>query len=165
LPWGADEALDTIRHLRERIPAARVIAFAAHGTAEFIRAAFAAGTSGLLAKDDEVELLADAVRQCRRGEPFYSPRWRNAMLSASTDSERFDPRILSPREWDVIALIAESRNSSQIAKELGIETTTVQAHRANIMKKLGIHKAAGLVRWYDQHEDRRPGGRAATAVR
>jgi len=156
LPWDADAALDVIRRLRRGAPNARVIAFAAHATGKFIRAAFDAGASALLFKDDDVEILAEVLRQSNCGEPYYSPSWRNLLLSnGEQDTDAFDSRVLTPREWDVIALIAESLNSGQIAKTLGIETTTVQAHRANIMKKLGIHKVTGLVRWYEQHKQRR----------
>lgn len=157
LPSDSAAALTTIRALRRDVPAAQLVAFATQTARLFIRSAFESGVSGLLFKDDNAEVLADVVRTVCKGERYCSLAWQNLFLleSDADDEPAAVLPVLTRREWDVITLIAESMNSGEIAKALGIEITTVHAHRANIMKKLKLHKVAGVVKWYEQHKHRR----------
>ncbi len=151
LPADAKRGIDTIEQLHQSLPGTRIIAFASHATEPFIRAITVAGASGLLFKDDDSEMLAEVVRTVMEGNTYYSPVWMPLFLGERVEAEPFDVHVLTPREWDVIKLIYEGMTSRTMGGQLGIELTTVHAHRSNIMKKLNIHKVAGLVKWYEQH--------------
>ena len=151
LPADAKRAIDTIQQLHQALPDTRIIAFASQATGMFIRAATDSGASGLLFKDDDSEMLVEVVRTVLEGNKYYSPVWMNLFLDDKDDHEPFNQRVLTAREWDVIKLIYEGMTSRSIGRNLSIELTTVHAHRSNIMKKLDIHKVAGLVKWYEQH--------------
>ena len=151
LPADAKRAIDTLQQLHPALPDTRIIAFASQATGMFIRAATDSGASGLLFKDDDSEMLAEVVRTVLEGNKYYSPVWMNLFLDDKDDHEPFNQRVLTAREWDVIKLIYEGMTSRSIGRNLSIELTTVHAHRSNIMKKLDIHKVAGLVKWYEQH--------------
>jgi len=151
LPADAKRAIDTIQQLHLALPDTRIIAFASQATGMFIRAATDSGASGLLFKDDDSEMLVEVVRTVLEGNKYYSPVWMNLFLDDKDDHEPFNQRVLTAREWDVIKLIYEGMTSRSIGRNLSIELTTVHAHRSNIMKKLDIHKVAGLVKWYEQH--------------
>lgn len=151
LPADAKRAVENVQQLHHALPQSRIIAFASQATGGFIRAVTESGASGLLFKDDDSEVLADVIRTVLEGNRYCSPVWMPLFLVAKDETDTFDTRVLTRREWDVIKRIHEGKTSRAIGQELGIELTTVHAHQSNIMKKLNIHKVAGLVRWYELH--------------
>jgi len=81
------------------------------------------------------------------GSIYLSPGVSQAVLDAFLSRREFDPPALTPRERQVLQLVAEGKRSKEIGDLLGITTKTAEAHRANIMDKLEIHDTAGLVRY------------------
>lgn len=156
LPPDPQAALHVIQDLRRRLADVQLVAFSTQTSAAFIRSAFEAGVAALLSTDDDAETLAEVVRAVAQGRRFVPPRLTEILLTATWGPapDIAVDQVLSRRETDVLRLIADGKTSRQIAGELGIALTTVQAHRSNIMKKLDIHKAVGLAQYWNQHHPR-----------
>jgi len=149
LPSDPRHAIDTIKELKRTLPDTRMVAFASIGTGPFVREAFEAGVAALLFRDDDPAMLAEVIRTVRSGK-FVAP-FVSEILHKDEDRTADLPafvNVLTRREWSVLKLIADGLNSRQMSGGLGIKLTTVHAHRANIMKKLNIHKAPVLAQYY-----------------
>ena len=128
-------------------PATRVIALTMHTEDTYVLEALRAGIRGYVLKTQAMSDLVAAIHQVILGTIYLSPGVSQAVLDAFLKRRDFDPPALTPRERQVLQLVAEGRRSKEIADLLGITTKTAEAHRANIMDKLGIHETAGLVRY------------------
>jgi len=137
------DGLEATRRIRKEFPATRVVILSMHQNEDFIDSALKAGADGYLVKMAAVEDLGEALRTVTRGQTYISPSARggaprpDAVASAS----------LTPRQREVLSLIAEGMSSRQIAERLGITMKTVESHRTQLMHRLGIHDIAGLVRY------------------
>jgi DNA-binding NarL/FixJ family response regulator len=120
-------------------PATRVIIVSMHHDEEHVWTALRAGASGYLAKSAVAEELQEALRAVRRGEVFVSRK-----LRAVTHEPK---QRISPRQREVLSLIAEGMTSRQIGEALRIHVKTVESHRMHLMRRLDIHDVAGLVRY------------------
>lgn len=134
----------------------RVIILSMHSGALLVRKALQAGARGYLLKRSVTEELLLAIRAVSQGETYLSPPVAaivmDGFLTGGKDGE--DARLieqLTPREHEVLQLIAEGNTNQGIAQMLGISTSTVERHRANLMAKLDIHDIAGLTRIAIQH--------------
>ncbi len=121
------DGLDLIAAIRRTSPAARVLMLSMHSEPEYAAAALARGACGLVAKSATAEILIDAIRRVAAGE----------ILPAETR--------LSPREREVLALVAAGRSNDEIANQLELQRRTVEAHCQRLMEKLDVHTRAGLV--------------------
>jgi len=128
-------------------PATRVIALTMHTEDPYVLEALRAGVRGYVLKSQAMSDLVTAIQQVVRGTIYLSPGVSQSVLDAFLSRREFTPPTLTPREREVLQLVAEGRRSKEIADVLGIKTKTAEAHRANIMDKLGIHETAGLVRY------------------
>ena len=99
------------------------------------------------AHDDRVSTLCEAIRTASRGEVYLSPEVSGFVLQGYLHGGQGEADPLSPREREILQLIAEGHTGREIAERLGLKPKTVDNHRANIMDKLGIHTTAGLVRY------------------
>lgn len=118
-----------------------VVVLSMHKEAAFVRAAIEAGVLGYVVKQDAAGELIDAIRAAAKGELYVSPRVAGAVLRAAEKGR------LTPRESDVVRLLAAGRSSKEIAEELNLSAKTVDGYRSAIMEKLGIHSVAGLVKY------------------
>jgi len=131
-------------------PAARVLMFSMHDQRNFVEEALRAGASGYAVKSGSTRELLDAIDAVRRGEMFLSPSIARHAVGPLADPAGNGPTSLSPlttREREVLQHIAEGLGSKEIAGQLHLSSRTVDTHRANIMKKIGVHKTSGLVRF------------------
>jgi len=134
-------------------PSARVLALSARSDDEQVARMLAAGALGFVEKQSSGEILLRAIREVGEGRNFFSTAITRRLLSISRqarelrmDSEqRFS--VLTPREEEVLQLVAEGAPNKQIAADLGISAKTVDKHRQQLMNKLGIHDTAGLTRY------------------
>lgn len=156
LPVDSQPAIDAIRKLHRALPANRIIALASHLPPGFMRAAIDSGAACVLSKDDDSESLLEAIQAVRADKTYASPACTRQMLHDVDQPESQESSPLTKREWEVLELICEGLTSRAISGRLGIEPSTVHAHRANIMKKLNLHKVPLLVIWHEQHRDERP---------
>jgi DNA-binding NarL/FixJ family response regulator len=138
----------TARIVKE-FPETRVIILSVHANEEYVRQALRAGARGYLLKDAAVAELELAVNAVARGETYLSPAVSKHLVSDFLQREA-DPspfEQLTPRQREILQLIAEGRTTKEIAQRLGVSVKTVEAHRAQLMERLDIHDITGLVRY------------------
>ena len=121
-----------------------------HANDEYVLTALRGGASGYLVKDAAVVELELAIRAIAGGESFLSPSISRRMIDsylgcAVNRPGRFDQ--LTPRQREVLQLVAEGRSTKEIAFQLSISIKTIEAHRLQLMNKVGIHDVPGLVRY------------------
>lgn len=124
-------------------PATRVLVLSMYGGPEHVRPALRAGASGYLVKGTGVADLVSGIRAIAKGEPWFS-HGVAALLLRGGDAG--GASSLTPREREVLRLVAEGMSSNEIAKHLDLSVKTVESHRSRLMTKLDVTNAAGLVR-------------------
>jgi DNA-binding NarL/FixJ family response regulator len=140
--------IEAARRLRKTRPDQAVVVLSMHDDAPTVDAALRAGARGYVLKGRGVGALCEAIRTAARGEVYLSPEVSSYVLQGYlSGGATEDPDPLSPREREILQLIAEGHTGRIIAERLGLKPKTVDNHRANIMDKLGIHTTAGLVRY------------------
>jgi DNA-binding NarL/FixJ family response regulator len=141
--------IEATARIREECPATRVLILSMHTTEDFVRRALRAGASGYLVKDSLPLELRMAIHALLRGETYLSSRVSKAVLSGLIDGRpaRSEDSIdsLTPRQREILQLIAEGKSTKEIAFVLEVSVKTVETHRAGLMERLGIHDIAGLV--------------------
>ena len=142
--------LEATARAAKEFPQTRVIVLSMHAEEEYVYRAFRAGTTGYLLKNAERSELEQAVRAVARGEVWLSPgvSTRVAAAFAAGGKHMEDPAdLLTPRQREVLQLVAESQSTKEIAHRLGLSVKTVETHRAQLMQRLGIYGVSGLVRY------------------
>ena len=140
--------LEAIRELRKRNSEVRIIVLTVHKTEEYIRAALEAGANGYVLKTSNHEELITAVRSVMEGKTYLSPAVSERIIVGYLNGGSVNAvspwEKLTHRERIVLKLIAEGRQNKNIASYLSISVKTVEKHRSNLMKKLGMHNVASL---------------------
>jgi len=143
--------LQAARELSQRKPELRVLILSMHENEQYFFEALRAGASGYVLKSVADRDLVEACRATMRGEPFIYPSAAKALIrdflerAGSGDDQLKDP--LTPRESEVVKLVAEGHTSKEIAERLVISEKTVDRHRANILEKLGMRDRVDLTRY------------------
>ncbi len=141
--------LELAGRVARELPEARVIILSMHGNEEYANRALQAGAAGYLLKDSGLAELELAVRAVARGETYLSPAVSKHVIAdylRRTGGAPPEPGSLTPRQRQVLRLIAEGKTTKAIARLLGLSVKTVETHRAQLMDRLDIHDVAGLVR-------------------
>jgi DNA-binding NarL/FixJ family response regulator len=137
--------------LTERDPALKVVMLSMYDSEQYLYEALRAGASGYVLKSAADRDLVEACRAAMRGEPFLYPAAITALIRDYLERARVGSELLedplSPRELEVVKLIAEAYTSDQIAQELSISRRTVDRHRENILAKLGMRDRVELTRY------------------
>lgn len=143
--------LQAAREISRRSPEVRTLILSMHDNEQYFFAALKAGASGYVLKSAADEDLVGACRAAMRGEPFLYAGVTSTLVGDFLERMRRGdsaPRaVLTPREEEVIKLIAEGHTSKQIAAELVISHKTVERHRANILTKLGMRDRTEMTRY------------------
>jgi DNA-binding NarL/FixJ family response regulator len=145
--------LEATRQILEANPAARVLILSAHSDHEYIERVNAVGALGYMEKQMPKEMLTKAIREVARGNTFVSPSIATRMRGDRKNPREWDgvPKpiatCLTPREAEVLQLVAEGSANKQVAAELSISIKTVEKHRQHLMDKLDIHDTASLTRY------------------
>jgi DNA-binding NarL/FixJ family response regulator len=141
--------LQTLGRVQEEFPNVRVIIMSMHDNEEYVWQALRAGASGYLLKDSGVEELELAVRSVSRGGTYLSPAVSRHVVTNYI--RRVSPESsldrLTPRQLEIVQLIAEGNTNQEIARTLSISIKTVETHRYQLMERLEIHDVPGLVRF------------------
>jgi len=143
--------VDATRQLAATAERVRIVALSAHTDSRFVAAMLAAGAAGYVAKDSAPEELPTAIRQVAAGRMFLSSRVTAGVVHDYLGRLRADePALcpeLTPRERDVVQLLAEGCNTREVARRIGVSTKTVDNHRSRIMRKLGLNSVAALTKY------------------
>jgi DNA-binding NarL/FixJ family response regulator len=113
----------------------------------YVLEALRAGIRGYVIKTQAAADLVQAILEVRRGRVYLSPGISQAVVEAYLARTEFPAEPLTPREREVLQLVAEGKTTKEIAKILGVSVKTAESHRTRIMKKADIHQTAGLVRY------------------
>jgi len=144
----------TRRVVAEKLPT-RIVILSAHAGKTFVSSALEAGIGGYVLKEDAPGHLLAAIRANARHELYLSAVVTQTALSAAKETAQVAPLThdgLSPRERDVVRLLAEGLSSKEIAEALCLTPKTVDTYRQNIMTKLGLKNVASIVRYAVKHQ-------------
>jgi DNA-binding NarL/FixJ family response regulator len=140
--------LDAARRLGAECPEVRCLILSMHTDPGYVREALQAGTAGYVLKDAGVEELELAIRAALRGERYLDPRISRQVIDGYVRGlEAPEAPALTPRQREILQLIAEGRSTRDIAERLHVSVKTVETHRAQLMDRLGIRDVAGLTRY------------------
>ena len=141
--------LEAVALIRKKSPRTKTIVLSMHANEEHVMQALSAGASGYLIKDAAVDELGQAIRAVTKGEMYFSRQIPKRAINAYLTSIDLNPvgvARLTPRQREVMQLIAEGHNTKEIASLLKLSPKTVEAHRAQLMHRLEIDDIPSLVR-------------------
>jgi two-component system response regulator NreC len=154
----APDGIEVTRQIRESLPHVKVLVLTMHESHQMVRRALAAGANGYLLKSDIVDYLPKAVRAIAENKRFLTPKISEIVLEEfinAGDKPEEDkpagPRI-TPRELEIIRLLAQGKSNKELSTQLGITVRTVETHRSKIMLKLGLHSLAELIHYAVRNE-------------
>jgi DNA-binding NarL/FixJ family response regulator len=140
--------LQAARGIRAHLPDVRVLMLSMHDDERYLFEALKAGASGYVLKREADQDLVGAVRAVGRGEAFLTNAAERSLIREWMADDNAGPVVpLTPREEEVVKLIAEAHTNVQIAEMLHLSAKTVESHRANVLRKLGMRDRVELVRY------------------
>lgn len=151
LTLGEGDGIPLVRGLGVRYPGMRTVAVTMHRDGETVRQAFLAGAAGYVVKGASGADLISAIRAVARGERYVHSAVAGVMVADSLRWLRHGQR-LSPREREVLRLLAAGRTAVDVGRVLGISAHTVRRHIANLMTKLGVRGRVALARYAVEHD-------------
>ena len=146
--------IDVTRNIREILADTRVVILSIHLKIEYITKAFRAGATGYITKESATERLLQCLESVSKGEYFMDPSLAHEVVESLMKSEKEEVKSadagyasLTPREKEVMCLLAEGLSITEIAEKLFISRKTEKNHRSNILSKLDLHSTMELVRY------------------
>lgn len=144
--------IEATRQISSEWPDVRIIVLSMHSEKRFVSLMFKAGAKAYLSKENAFQELSSAIRAVMAGTSYLSPNIATALVEdyvevVKTATQRLEASTLSPRELEVLQLLAEGRSTREAATILYVSVKTVEAHRRNIMEKLGLKGVAELTRY------------------
>lgn len=152
------DGLEATRQIREVSPRTKILILTMHESHQMVRRVLEAGARGYVLKSDLPAQLVKAVKSVAQGKIFLTPKVSEIVLEGflkagqkpqRADRSRTGP---TPREVEIIRLLAQAKGNKEIAAELGIAVRTVETHRAKVMLKLGLHSLAELIHYAIRNE-------------
>jgi DNA-binding NarL/FixJ family response regulator len=142
--------LEALPRVTKDFPGVKVIILSAHANEEYVIRALRSGASGYLLKDAATAELEFAIRSVSEDKTYLSPSISRTVIDSYL--ERVGGQLspleqLTPRQREILQLIAEGKNTKEIASDLDISVKTVESHRLQLMERLNIHDVPGLVRY------------------
>ena len=139
--------VEVTRQIRARLPKTEVLIFTMHDNETLFDELLRAGARGYVLKSDAKLHLLDAIDSLAMHRPFFSSQVSEALLTSFRRPQHSESRALTPREREIVKLIAEGHSNREVAVKLSISLKTVETHRAAIMRKLNLSSSATLVRY------------------
>jgi DNA-binding NarL/FixJ family response regulator len=137
------------RRLRQTLPKAKIVAFSMHASEEYVVRMARCGVHGYVMKDKPTSSLVTAIERVWQGGLHFPPGMSDAILAPGSASS---PNVeLTPREREVLSLLAEGLANKEVARKLGISVRTAETHRERLSHKLNIMTVAGLTKYAIQH--------------
>lgn len=147
--------IDAASQLTKILPSARLIFVTQHSDSGFVTEAFRAGAAGYLLKRAAASELLTAIREVLKGHHYVSPLVArdtlDALLASSKTESKLPADRLTPRQREVLQLVAEGRSRKEIATILNISVKTVEFHKATLMRELDLHTPPDLTRYAIEH--------------
>ncbi len=147
LAMPALNGIDAAREIVKRVPRAKVILLSMYTEEHHVLEALRAGVKGCVSKSQAAEHLLQAIKDVCAGGVYLSPHVSGAVVQAYLAKSELPYEPLTPRERQVLQLIAEGKTTKEAASVLDVSVKTAETHRTNLMEKLDIHSTAGLVRY------------------
>ncbi len=147
------DGLEATRQILEAVPKTKVLILTMHESEQVMSEVLKAGALGYVLKSDAADNLVPAVKALIHGKPFFTSSVSKMMLkgylkhSTRSTEDSSSEKQLSPRERLIVQLLVEGKKNKEIATALSISIRTAESHRANIMRKLGLHSIVDLVRY------------------
>jgi DNA-binding NarL/FixJ family response regulator len=143
------DGITAIKEIKTRLPETKILALTVHKTEGHVRMALESGADGYILKDASCTELEMAIRNILDGKSYLSPEISNGIIRGYLSGIKAAKTAtmtgsLTPREVEVLKLIAEGYKSREIGDYLSISINTVDKHRANLMRKLDLHSASAL---------------------
>ena len=138
------------RRLRQAMPGARIIVFSIHASQEYVVRMAHCGVHGYVMKDSPSAKLVEAIREVYKGGLCFPPGMSDAILAPAAAGPG-PGTVLTPRETEVLSLLAEGLANKQVARKLGISVRTAETHREHLSHKLNITTVSGLTKYAIQH--------------
>lgn len=139
--------LEAIKRVRKEMPQVRAIVLTMHETDALIRSVMASGARGYVLKTDAARDLLAAVEAVMQGRVFLSSVVSERLRNPNLLPDQLNLAEITPREREVLQLLAEGKTSREIAETLGTSVRTVETQRSSIMEKIGARSLADVVRW------------------
>jgi DNA-binding NarL/FixJ family response regulator len=143
--------VETTRQIKRELPETHVLVFTGSESEALVHQLFSAGARGFVLKNEASESLIPAIKALCAGEPYFGSRISRMVFDQyvrnANSPEQAAPDGLSPREREIVQLLAEGRSNKEVATALGISVKTAETHRGAIMKKLGFTAFSELVRY------------------
>lgn len=147
LAMPALNGIDAVREIVKRAPRAKAILLTMFTEEHHVLEALRAGVKGCVSKSQAAEHLLQAIQDVSLGGVYLSPHVSGAVVQAYLAKSDLPYEPLTPRERQVLQLIAEGKTTKETAAMLDVSVKTAETHRTNLMVKLDIHSTAGLVRY------------------
>lgn len=138
--------LDALEELTNKLPGVKLIILSMHEEREYILQALKSGAAAYLLKSIERFELERAIITVHEGGKYFSPTVTNILAEAVSKPEPSEGADITPREKEVLELVAKGNSTKQIADILGISIRTVESHRINMLKKMKVNNTAGLIK-------------------
>jgi DNA-binding NarL/FixJ family response regulator len=139
--------VDACRELLREVPEMRIIVLTVHGEDAYVIEALRSGARGYVLKTQAGSDLVRAIGEVTQGKIYLSPSVSSAVVQAFLAGSTSPADPLTPREREVLQLVAEGRSTKEVAGILGVSVKTAETHRTRLMTKLDIHHTAGLVHY------------------
>jgi two-component system, NarL family, response regulator NreC len=147
LAMPALNGIDAAREIVKRVPRAKAVLLTMHTEEHHVLEALRAGVKACVSKSQAAEHLLQAIKDVSAGGVYLSPHVSGAVVQAYLAKTELPYDPLTPRERQVLQLIAEGKTTKEAAAVLDVSVKTAETHRTNLMEKLDIHSTAGLVRY------------------
>jgi DNA-binding NarL/FixJ family response regulator len=154
ITMGADSGLDLVREVKQQYPATQVVILSMHASEELAAEALRLGASAYLLKEAAPQDLEIALRAVMRQETYLSPAVSAKMIARFVrppPAAKSALQLLTPRQSQILAMIADRKSTKQIAYELDLSEKTVAAHRAQLMERIGARNLVELVLFAVKH--------------
>ncbi len=148
------DGLDVLDALNDQEINIQVLMLTMHNQIEYIKKAMQKGAKGYILKNTSKEMLIEAIYKVGKGETFVDDRLTSILINDLTDvpkTEKVHNVKLTPREIDVLKLVAQNKKTKEIAELLFVSVNTVQSHKKNLYSKLNIHSVSELVNYAIKH--------------
>jgi DNA-binding NarL/FixJ family response regulator len=151
------DGIEVTRLIRGQIPRTKVLVLTMHESDQMVKRALDAGANGYILKSDLTECLVKAVKDVSTGNLFLTPKVSEIVLEGlfktRSEQQQHEPAAvrMTPRETQIIRLLAKGKANKEVAALLGITVRTVETHRSKIMLKLGLHSLVELIHYAMRH--------------